>query len=196
MKTVITIGREHGSGGRQVGEELAKKLGIKCYDKELLAETAKESGLATSFIAEYEEKKPQFFMGTGAFYAYEQPVSLQLYVEQSKVIKKLAERESCVIVGRCSDYVLEGDDRVLNVFIHAPLADRIARVADRENITEEKAKTKITKTDKARASYYDYYTNRNWGDAKNYHLSLNSSLLGIEGCVNVIISAIEHLNRK
>jgi len=193
MKTVITIGRENGSGGRLVGEALAKALGIKCYDKELLYETAKESGFAAGFIAENEEKKPNFFMGTGMFYAYEQPVSLQLYVEQSKIIKRIAEREPCVIVGRCSDYVLAEENNVLNVFIHAPLKDRITRVAARDNVSEDKAKSKIQKTDKARASYYNYYTNKTWGDAKNYHLSLDSSALGIEGCVNVILSCLNEM---
>lgn len=194
-KTVITIGRENGSGGRHIGEELAAALGIKCYDKELLLETAKQSGLAPNFIAENEERKPQFFWGTGAFYMYEQPVSVQLYVEQSKVIKRLAVQESCVIVGRCSDYVLAGCDNVLNVFIHAPLEDRIKRVAQRDGISPDKAKSVVVKTDKARASYYSYFTGKIWGNAKNYHLSLDSSLLGIDGCVKAIEACLDILNK-
>lgn len=195
-KTVITIGRENGSGGRHVGEELAKALNVKCYDKELLLETAKSSGLAANFIAENEERKPQFFWGTGAFYMYEQPISVQLYVEQSKIIKQLADREPCVIVGRCSDYVLADNDNVLNVFIHAPLDDRIERVAKRESVTQDKAKSFITKTDKARASYYSYFTGKIWGNAKNYHVSLDSSLLGIDGCVKAIMACLDIINNQ
>lgn len=190
---VITIGRENGSGGRHVGEELAKALGIKFYDKEILAETARQSGFAHEFIAENEEKKPQFFWGTGAFYMYEQPISVKLYIEQSKIIKQLAEKESCVIVGRCSDYVLHGYKNVVNVFVHAPLPARIARVTEREGLSEKDAKTRINKTDKARAAYYNYFTNQIWGEAKNYHLCVDTENLGIDGTVEMIKKYLELL---
>lgn len=188
---IITIGRENGSGGRYVGEKLAKELGIKCYDKELLAETARVSGLAPQFIQENEEKKPQFFWGAGAFYMYEQPISVQLYVEQSKVIKQIADKESCVIIGRCADYVLNDYDNVINVYIHAPLDSRVERVMEREGVPEDKAKSSISKNDKARAAYYNYFTNKNWGAAKNYHLSLDTHKLGIQGAVDLIKNYVE-----
>lgn len=188
---VITIGRENGSGGRRVGEELAKSLGIKYYDKELLAETAKNSGFDKDFIARNEERKPQLAWGTGAYYMYEQPISVQLYVEQSKMIKKIAEREPCVIVGRCADYVLKDYSNVVNVYIHAPLSERVKRVMERDGINDSKAKSSISKNDKARAAYYDYFTNQVWGFAKNYHLSLDTHELGIDGAVELIKSYIE-----
>lgn len=191
---IITVGRENGSGGRHVGEELAKSLGVKCYDKELLAETARESGFAAKFIEENEERKPQLFWGTGAFYMYEQPISVQLYVEQSKIIKKIAERESCVIVGRCADYVLNDFSDVINVYIHAPLDVRVKRIMERDGIAEDKARSAVSKLDKARSAYYNYFTNKVWGSAKNYHLSLDTGEIGIQGAVEMIKSYIKIRN--
>lgn len=193
---IITIGRENGSGGRHVGELVAKKLGVAFYDKALLSETAKNSGFDEKFIADNEEKKPQLFWGTGSFYSYEQPISLKLYIEQSNTIKAIAERESCVIVGRCADYVLSEYDNVLNVYVHAPLSARIKRIAERDGISEDKAKSYINKNDKARAAYYDYFTNKVWGAAKNYHLSIDTEKLGIDGAVEIILEYAKRCGNK
>lgn len=189
---VVTIGREHGSGGRHVGFLLAKELGVNLYDKALLLETAKQCGYAHKFIEENEEKRPQMFWGTGASgWTYEQPISTQLYVEQSKIIQEIASREPCVIVGRCSDYVLSEYPDVVSVFLHAPLPARIKQISTRLGISPEKAKTLIAKNDKSRSAYYNYFTNQVWGLAKNYDLSLDTDKLGIEGAVNVIKAYIE-----
>ncbi len=181
---IITVGRENGSGGRHVGELLAKELGIAFYDKKLLEETAKTSGYDKDFIAENEEKKPSVFWGAGSFYSYDQPISTKLFIMQSNAIKEIADHESCVIVGRCADYVLADYDNVVNIFIHAPIQTRIKRIVERDKIPEDKAKSYISKNDKSRAAYYNYFSNKVWGSAKNYHLSIDTEQTGIEGTLD------------
>ena len=189
-KILITIGRETGSGGRLIGEALAQRLNIPCYDKKLLIETARRSGFNEDVIKENEERKPKFFWGAG-MYGYEHPLPVQLFMEQSKVIQTLADKESCVIIGRCSDYVLKNEYNVINIFVHAPEEARAKRVADRENIPVEKAKIHVLRTDKARSAYYNYFTGQNWGESKNYHLTLDSEKLGIGGAVDLIIQYLK-----
>ena len=162
---IYTIGREFGSGGREVGEKLAAKLGIKLYDKELLQQAAKDSGFCEEIFENHDEK----------------PTNSFLY---SLVI---AEKESCVIVGRCADYALSDNPDCINVFIHADLDVRIKNVSRNLNITENKARDIINKTDKQRASYYNYYTSKKWGDSKSYNLSLDAGKLGTDNCVEMIL---------
>ena len=189
-KLIITIGRETGSGGRLIGEALASRLNIPCYDKKLLIETARRSGFNEDVIKENEERKPKFFWGAG-MYGYEHPLPVQLFMEQSKVIQTLADKESCVIIGRCSDYVLKEEYNLINIFVHASEESRAKRVAEREGIPVDKAKIQNLRTDKARAAYYNYFTGQTWGDSRNYHLTLDSEKLGIGGAVDLIMQYLK-----
>ena len=199
-RTVITIGREFGSGGHEIGMKLAEKLGIKCYDKELLELAAKESGLCEELFASQDEKPTNSFLYSLVMDTYslgytnsyvDMPINHKVFLAQFDAIKKLAERESCVIVGRCADYALEEFDNVLSVFIHADMDARIRRIARIYDLTDAKAKDRIIKTDKKRSSYYNYYTSKRWGEVDSYDLCLNSSVFGIDGTVDMIKQAIE-----
>ena len=170
--TIITIGREFGSAGREIGYKVAKEFGIKLYDKEMLARAAKESGICEEIFESHDEK----------------PTSSFLY---SLVIKKIADEGPCILVGRCADYALESYKNVVSVFIHADLDARIRRIARIYNLTDAKAKDMILKTDKKRAGYYNYYTNKKWSDSKSYELCLTSSELGIDGTANAIIDYVK-----
>lgn len=192
---VITIGRQLGSGGRIIGEKLAAQLGISFYDKELIQIAAQESGLGKEYFEQADEKKNYSIFG-GLFglrgTIAEEPFSTYylnnetLFKIQSDVIRKLAEKGSCLFVGRCADYVLAGNPRCLNVFIFADMKDRIKRIAELQKITAEKAGDYIEKADKKRAGYYNYFSNKVWGVAESYHLCVNSSVLGIDETVNLI----------
>lgn len=199
--TIITIGRQYGSGGREIGMELAKQLGIKCYDKELLARAAKESGLCEELFENHDEKPTNSFLYSLVMDTYslgyssssfvDMPINHKVFLAQFDSIKKLASEESCVIVGRCADYALEEFPECYSVFIHADLEKRAQRIARIYNMTTAKAKEVILKTDKKRASYYNYYSNKKWGEAKGYHLSIDSGKLGIDGSVKIIREYIE-----
>lgn len=187
---VITIGREHGSGGRYLGEELARALHIKCYDSELIAETAAHSGFAESFVQTHEEHRPGSFLyslvtGTAPV-ADEQPFSVQIFQAQSEVIRMLAERESCIIIGRCADYVLRERENVVNVFVHAPMDARVRRVCGRDGLEPAAAEKKIRQTDKDRIAYYNFFTSQKWGEAKNYDLTVNTADVGVPGVVTLV----------
>jgi cytidylate kinase len=197
---IINIGRQLGSGGRQIGEILASRLGISFYDKELIQIASQESGLGKEFFEKFDEKDSHSIFGglfgfRGTF--TEEPYSNSylnnetLFRIQSDVIRKLAEEKSCIFVGRCADYILKDNPRCLNVFISAEMDDRIKRIAEKENIPANKAKDLIEKTDKKRSGYYNYYSNKVWGAADSYHLCINSSYLGIDETVNYIIQLIE-----
>ena len=194
---IITIGREYGSGGREVGETIARKLGIKCYDKEILAASAKNSGFAAKVFEEYDETAKNSLLyslavNTGFSYPFgEKPVAVQLYLEQFHTIKELAKKEPCVFIGRCSDYVLRNYENVVNVFAHAPIEQRIERICRRSQVDREKAGAMIAKVDKTRAGYYHYYTDQKWGRANNYNLCLDTGKLGIRGAVEMIEKYIE-----
>lgn len=196
-KYVITIGRQYGSAGKEIGFKLAEKLGIKCYDNELLKEAAKESGLCEQIFESHDEKPTQSFLYSLVMDTYslgynnagylDMPLSHKVFLAQFDAIKKIADRESCVMVGRCADYALEGYSNVLSVFILADMEARIARIKERNSVTKDSdAKDIILKTDKKRASYYNYYTSKKWGDAKSYDLCINSGIFGVDGTVDLL----------
>ena len=195
---IYTIGREFGSGGREVGEKLGSKLGIKLYDKELLQQAAKDSGFCEEIFENHDEKPTNSFLyslvmdtysvsGYSAAPFLDMPLNHKVFLAQFETIKKIAEKESCVIVGRCADYALSDNPDCINIFIHADLDVRIKNVSRNLNITENKARDIINKTDKQRASYYNYYTSKKWGDSKSYNLSLDAGKLGTDNCVEMIL---------
>ncbi len=187
---IITIGREFGSGGRTIGREVAKKLGIPCYDQELIEKMAEESG----FTREYVEKESEnASLGSWAASAlgmdgtYTAPTNQdRLWAVQSRIIREIAEKESCVIVGRCADVILEDKADLLRVFIHADFDARAKRIVEKYGETEVPTEKRLRDKDKRRALYYQFYTDRKWGDIENYDIILNSSALGPERCVDII----------
>lgn len=195
---IYTIGREFGSGGKDVGEKLAEKLGIKLYDKELLQQAAKDSGFCEEIFENHDEKPTNSFLyslvmdtysvnGYSAAPFLDMPLNHKVFLAQFETIKKIAEQESCVIVGRCADYALAENPDCINIFIHADMEIRIRNICKKLNLTENKARDIINKTDKQRASYYNYYTSKKWGDAKSYNLSLDAGKIGTDNCVEVIL---------
>ena len=204
--TIITIGRQYGSAGREIGYKIADDLGIKLYDKEMLARAAKESGICEEIFENHDEKPTNSFlyslvmdtysMGyTGNTYT-DMPINHKVFLAQFDAIKKIADEGSCILVGRCADYALESYDNVVSVFIHADMDARIRRIARIYDLPDNKAKDKITKTDKKRASYYNYYTSKKWGDACSYHLTLDCGKLGVDGCVDVILKFREVMDAR
>ena len=202
---IYTIGREFGSGGKEVGQKLAARLGIKLYDKELLQQAAKDSGFCEEIFENHDEKPTNSFLyslvmdtysvsGYSAAPFLDMPLNHKVFLAQFETIKKIAENESCVIVGRCADYALSDNPDCINVFIHADMDIRIKNVSKKLNITENKARDIINKTDKQRASYYNYYTSKRWGDSKSYNLSLDSGKLGTDNCVELILKYRELLD--
>lgn len=197
-KLVITIGRQCGSGGRRIGQMLADKLGIKCYDRELLAMAAKESNLSESLFETHDEKPTNSFLYSLVMDTYslgynsssymDMPINHKIFLAQFDTIKKLASEESCVIVGRCADYALAENDHAVKVFITGNEEDKIHRIMEDKDLPYNKAKDVIVKTDKRRASYYNYYSSKRWGDSRSYDLCVNSSSLGLEGVVDLILS--------
>lgn len=203
-KIIITIGRQFGSGGREIGKMVSEKLGISFYDKEIISVAAKESGLCEQIFETHDEKPTSSFLyslvmdtyslGYGGTGYMDVPVGQKVFLAQFDAIKKIAERESCVIVGRCADYALEDYKNVFNVFIHADREERIRRVMNRDNIQKESdAWDTINKSDKRRANYYNYYSNKKWGEAKTYDLCINSSLLGVENAADCIIEMADRI---
>lgn len=199
-RTVITIAREFGSGGHDIGQKLAEELGIKCYDKELLELAAKESGLCEELFANHDEKPTNSFLYSLVMDTYslgyttsyvDMPINHKVFLAQFDAIKKLAEKESCIIVGRCADYALESNPNAISVFIKAPKEFRVGRVKELYQLSDSKAADLIHKNDKKRASYYNYYTSKKWGEAKGYDLCVDSSKLGIDGTIELIKSYIE-----
>ncbi len=198
---IVTIGREFGSGGRLIGQKLAERMGVNCYDKELINLASKESGLCTEVFENNDEKPLNSFfyslvMDTGAlgqtFAGYmDAPLNQKVFLAQFETIQRLAERESCVIVGRCADYALHDYPNTIHIFISGELQDKVERVAKYNNISKDKALDLIAKSDKKRANYYNYYSNKKWGAAATYDLCINSSLTGVDGAVDVIMKFIE-----
>jgi len=194
--TIITIGREFGSAGREIGYKVAKEFGIKLYDKEMLARAAKESGICEEIFESHDEKPTSSFLYSLVMDTYsmgysgntytDMPINHKVFLAQFDAIKKIADEGPCILVGRCADYALESYKNVVSVFIHADLDARIRRIARIYNLTDAKAKDMILKTDKKRAGYYNYYTNKKWSDSASYELCLNSSELGIEGTAKAI----------
>jgi cytidylate kinase len=185
---VITIAREYGSGGRLIGERLAKNLDIPFYDKELILMAAKKSGLSEEYIRRTEQIKSASFLYSLYMTSQVLPMSDQIFLVQSKIIRELAEKGPCVIVGRCADYVLRNMDHCLNVFIHAPIDERIRRAVDEYQDESANMEDYIRKQDKKRSSYYNYFSQNKWGNVHNYHLAINSTL-GIEQSAKLIEDA-------
>jgi len=195
-KKIITIGREFGSGGREIGIELSKKLGIPFYDKEILAEAAKKSGYSQEIFEKHDEKPTSSFLyslavGVNSFAgAYQRPLTLEIYLAQFDAIKKLAAEGSGIFIGRCSDYVLNDVEDALHVFVRSDMESKIERVMERYNVEADIAEEMCKRHDKDRKVYYNYYANVKWGDARHYDLCINSGKLGIEKSVDLIIDCL------
>ena len=204
---IINLGRQLGSGGKEIGEKLAKDLGIAFYDKELINLASKESGLCKEFFEKADEKASQSILGglfgtrfpfiTEGAYPYNSYLSNDsLFKIQSDVIRHLAEQKSCLFVGRCADYALAEYPNVLSVFISGNMDEKIKYISKLYDKTPDKAKDIIVKTDKKRSNYYNYYTSKKWGDARSYDVCLNSSVLGPEGTVDAILEIIKLRERN
>lgn len=199
--TIITIGRQYGSAGREIGYKVAADLGIKLYDKEMLDRAAKESGICQELFETHDEKPTSSFLYSLVMDTYslgytsgsytDMPINHKVFLAQFDAIKKIADEGPCILVGRCADYALEEYDNVLSLFIHAKMDARIHRIARIYDLTDAKARDLIVKTDKKRASYYNYYSNKKWGAAESYHMCLDSSALGINGTAEAIERLIE-----
>lgn len=202
---VITIGRQCGSSGKMIGQKLAEELGIKCYDKELLTLASKNSGLSEELFQSHDEKPTSSFlyslvmdtysMGFATSGYMDMPINHKLFLAQFETIKKLAMEEACVIVGRCADYALSDYPNLISVFISAKDEDKINSLKELYQINDTKAKELMVKTDKQRSSYYNYYSNKRWGDVRSYDLCINRSSVGVDGAVKVIKSFIEEKMR-
>ncbi|MGN1331251.1 MAG: AAA family ATPase [Lachnospiraceae bacterium] len=200
MNTIITIGRQFGSGGREIGEKVAEHFGIKCYDKELLARAAKESGFCQEMIESHDERPTNSFLynlvmdtysfGYNASSFMDMPISHKVFLAQFDAIKKMADEAPCVIVGRCADYALSEYKNCLNLFIYGNEECKVKRIMDKYDVSEQKAREMMKKNDKQRQSYYNYYSSKKWGRADSYDLCLNSSKYGIEGSIQLIIQAV------
>ena len=198
--TIITIGREYGSAGREIGYKVAEAFDIKLYDKEMLARAAKESGICEEIFQSHDEKPTNSFLYSLVMDTYsmgysgnsytDMPINHKVFLAQFDAIKKIADEGPCILVGRCADYALESYPNVVSVFIHADMQARIRRIARLYNLTDAKAKDMIVKTDKKRASYYNYYTNKKWSDAESYELCLTSSELGVKVTAQAIIDYV------
>lgn len=203
-KNIISIGRQFGSGGREIGKKLAEDLGIPFYDHELILMASKESGLRPELFEQADEKTSgsmlqALAMGFSLNGAIYQPndyfTDATLFQLQTDVIRQVAAEGSCVIVGRCADYILKEEPGLTSVFIHAEEECRKKRIMKDNPMSEKEAADIIKKTDKRRANYYSYYTDKTWGVSSSYHLSISSSAAGIEGCVEIIKHFI-HLHSK
>lgn len=195
QKFVVAISREYGSGGRIIGKALAAELGISCFDKTIIKLTAEKSGLEPDFVEKSEEKVGNSFLFSMQYSAYssldslvyyDTPTNDKMFIAQSAVISDLAASESCVILGRCADYVLRDMKNLVRVFIRAEPEDRLKRAVEEYGLAEKNAEASIKKADKSRANYYKYYTTRVWGAPSNSDLMISSSFTGIEGAVEVI----------
>jgi cytidylate kinase len=197
---VITIGREFGSGGRQVGEKLAEELGIAFYDKSLIHLAVAKSGLDPITIEKAEEEATSRFLfylalggyvSSGVFSQVNVPISDQVYFAQSKAIEELASQGSCVIIGRCANYILRDRPRSVRVFVYGTVKDRLRRIVEEYGIPREEAESKMTKMDKGRANYYQHYTDEIWGNVRSYDLAINTSFTGIDGAVSLIRTLVK-----
>ena len=193
-KRIITISREFGSGGRFIGEEVAKKLGIAYYDKNIINQIAEESGLSPDYIQESAELSPKKGILAYALAGRDitgKSVEDMVYEAQRKVILELAEKEPCVIIGRNADFILKDRDDVLNVFIHGNMPEKMKRICQLYNVSEQDAVKMMTDTDKRRMTNYNFYTDQRWGKASNYTLCLNSSQLGYDKCEEIIMECVK-----
>lgn len=193
MKQSITISREFGSGGREIGFKLAEKLGIPFYDKEIITMAAQDSHIAESILKAHDERAPKMFeyAPSNPFSVYRMPMSDQIFLAQSRVIKQLVDQEACVIVGRCASSVLSNS---INIFIHADIDQRIKRkLAMNTGIDAVKMKEHIYAVDRRREKYYQHYANKPWGQLKDYHLTMDSGIVGIDGCVECAAAFVQNI---
>ena len=193
-KRIITISREFGSGGRFIGEEIAKKLGIAYYDKNIISQIAEKSGLSPEYIQENAELSPKKGLFAYAFAGRDitgRSVEDMVYQAQRKVILDLVRKEPCVIIGRNADYILKDRDDALNVFIHGDMLEKIQRISQLYRVTEQEAVKMMADTDKRRMTNYNFYTDQKWGKASNYTLCLNSSQIGYDRCEAIIIECVK-----
>ena len=203
-KIIITIARQYGSGGREIGEKVAKLLDIPIYDRELIADAATKSDLNVEIIKNSEESAANSLLytlamgsnvlGASMHFGYKMPLNDKLFILQSEIIKEYAERGSCVVIGRCADYVLRDEPNILRLFIYGDLDHRQKRVATRHpELKESQIIDVINKTDKRRSSYYNFYTGNKWGKYDNYDLAINSSTLGIDGTAQLIADFVKKM---
>lgn len=198
MKTncVITIGRQFGSGGRYVGRMLAEKLGIPFYDKELLSEAAKQSGICEEIFEDHDEKPTRSLLfnlvtgmqvhGDAGSYYMDMPLNHKIFLAQFDAIRSIADKGPCVIVGRCADFILKDQPDCLHIFVHSDMQHRAARVRERYGETSKPMEKRLQEKDSKRKVYYKHYTNRNWGEAENYDVCLDSGTLGVDKCVEIV----------
>ena len=206
MDTIITIGRQFGSAGREIGNIVANHFNIKCYDKELLSRAAKESGFCEEMLQSHDEKPTNSFLYNLVMDTYsfgyntssfvDMPISHKVFLAQFDTIKKIANEGPCVIVGRCADYALADYKNCVHIFIYSDMDSKLKRICERFNLTEAKAREMINKKDKQRQSYYNYYSSKKWGRADSYDLSVNSAILDVEGTAELIIQFIEDFEKR
>ena len=199
-KVAITIGRQFGSGGREIGVRVGELLGIKVYDKELLTMAAEKKGISPDYLRRVDEKAASSLlytlaMGSSLYSArhlgVDVPINDQLFITQNEVIREVAEADSAIFVGRCADYVLRNHPHRLSFFIYSDYESRVHRVMERHECKRSEAESMINKTDKKRINYYNFYTGKKWGKFENYHMSLDSSLLGVEGTAQMIAQLVK-----
>ena len=206
MNTIITIGRQFGSGGREIGEKVAQYFGIPYYDKELLTRAAKESGFCEEMIKNHDERPTNSFLynlvmdtysfGYNASSFMDMPISHKVFLAQFDTIKNIASEGPCVIVGRCADYALHDFKNCIHLFIYGDEESKVRRIMQRYDLSEEKARDMCVKKDKQRQSYYNYYSSKKWGRADSYDFCLSSSVLGEEGTVKLIVQIVEDFEKR
>ena len=201
MNSIITISRQYGSGGRFIAKKLAEKLGIPYYDNEIITMAARDSGYSEAIFEKAEQLSTHSFLYSLSMFGsvdgmYGLPLSDKVYIAQSEIIKKCAEAGPCVIVGRCSDYVLKDFDNVINFFIYSDEKSKVERAVKYYGINAENAASELRKKDKKRANYYNYYSSQSWGHFNNYHLSINSDAVGIDACVDILASFVNSYENK
>ena len=196
MKTIVTIGRQYGSGGKEIGRRLAEELGVPFYDEELAEAVAEDANVHPDIVKRADEKATNSFLysivassglrGVSDAVHYEMPINDKVFISQSKYIKEIAQKGGCVIVGRCADYVLDGNENLFRVFLFSDMESKKKRIMQLYSMTEKQAKDAIVKTEKTRKSYYNYYTDRTWGDVASYDLCLNVGKIGIDETIEII----------
>lgn len=206
MNTVVTIGRQYGSAGREIGKMVAEYFDIPFFDKELLTRAAKESGFCEEMIQNHDERPTNSFLYNLVMDTYsfcynnssfvDMPISHKVFLAQFDTIKKIADEGPCVIVGRCADYALADRNNVVDIFIYGNEECKVRRIMEKYELTENKARDMIIKKDKQRQSYYNYYSSKKWGRADSYDLCINSSVLGVNGTVKLIIQYIEDFEKR
>lgn len=200
-KILLTIGRQYGSGGHEIGERLAKELNIKLWDKDILLKSSENSGLSKELLEQFDEKPTNSFLyslvmglhaGQNQGGKYNMPLPEKIFLSQFETIKKIANEGSGIFIGRCADYALKDYDNRISIFIYAPMESRIKRIGEHQNVSPKEAADIIKRNDRQRALYYNYYSLQQWGEKNNYHLCIDSSLCGIDGTAQVIYNIIEN----